>query len=90
MPICCDFCRPDSLTFAYAPDGSTRGLKVYVCQHCGLVQSAPRIARTKERHSAAVSGGADWGNVRYGKGVAMNTRSSTKWIRSSSTKPVRR
>ena len=68
MPICCDFCRADSLTFAYAPDGSTRGLKVYVCQHCGLVQSAPRIARTKERHAAAVSGGADWGNVRYGKG----------------------
>ena len=68
MPICCDFCRSDSLRFAYAPDGSTRGLKVYVCQHCGLVQSAPRIARTKERHAAAVSGGADWGNVRYGKG----------------------
>jgi SAM-dependent methyltransferase len=68
MPICCDFCRSDSLAFAYAPDGSTRGLKVYVCQHCGLVQSAPRIARTKERHAAAVSGGADWGNVRYGKG----------------------
>lgn len=68
MPICCDFCRADSLQFAYAPDGSTRGLKVYVCQHCGLVQSAPRIARTKERHAAAVSGGADWGNVRYGKG----------------------
>ncbi len=68
MPICCDFCRSDSLAVAYAPDGSTRGLKVYVCQHCGLVQSAPRIARTKERHAAAVSGGADWGNVRYGKG----------------------
>ncbi len=68
MPICCDFCRSDSLSFAYAPEGSTRGLKVYVCQHCGLVQSAPRIARTKERHAAAVSGGADWGNVRYGKG----------------------
>ena len=68
MPICCDFCRADSLAFAYTPDGSTRGLKVYVCQHCGLVQSAPRIARTKERHAAAVSGGADWGNVRYGKG----------------------
>lgn len=68
MPICCDFCRSDSLQFAYAPEGSTRGLKVYICGHCGLVQSAPRIARTKDRHPAAVSGGADWGNVRYGKG----------------------
>jgi SAM-dependent methyltransferase len=68
MPICCDFCRNDSLQFAYAANSSTRGLKVYVCGHCGLVQSAPRIARTKDRHAAAVSGDADWGNVRYGKG----------------------
>ena len=64
----CDFCGTDSLTFAYQPDGSTRGLKVYLCRHCGLVQSAPRIDRTEKRHDAAVSGGADWGNVRYGKG----------------------
>jgi len=68
MPLACDFCRHDSLDCAYVPEGTQRGLKVYVCSHCGLVQSAPRIARTKERHAAAVSGGADWGNVRYGKG----------------------
>jgi SAM-dependent methyltransferase len=64
----CDFCRRENLVAAYKPDGTTRGLTVYLCQHCGLVQSAPRIARTAERHAAAVSGGADWGNVRYGKG----------------------
>src|SRR5665213_2306093 len=64
----CDFCGRDSLQFAYQPEGSTRGLKVTLCRHCGLVQSAPRIDRTEKRHGAAVSGGADWGNVRYGKG----------------------
>jgi SAM-dependent methyltransferase len=64
----CDFCGKNSLAFAYQPEGSTRGLKVYLCRHCGLVQSAPRIDRTVKRHEAAVSGGADWGNVRYGKG----------------------
>jgi 2-polyprenyl-3-methyl-5-hydroxy-6-metoxy-1,4-benzoquinol methylase len=64
----CDFCGRDSLKFAYQPEGSTRGLKVYLCGHCGLVQSTPRIDRTEKRHGAAVSGGADWGNVRYGKG----------------------
>src|ERR1700712_989152 len=68
MSLDCDFCRASSLQFAYAPDGSTRGLKVYVCGQCGLVQSLPRVARTAQRHAAAVSGGADWGNVRYGKG----------------------
>ena len=64
----CDFCGRNSLIFAYQPEGSTRGLSVYFCHHCGLVQSTPRIDRTEKRHDAAVSGGADWGNVRYGKG----------------------
>src|SRR5580698_3613465 len=64
----CDQCGHATLDFAYEPESSGRGLKVYLCRHCGLVQSAPRIARTATRHSAAVSGGADWGNVRYGKG----------------------
>ena len=68
MSLECDFCRSPSLQFAYTPDGTTRGLKVYVCGGCGLVQSLPRVARTADRHAAAVSGGADWGNVRYGKG----------------------
>ena len=68
MPLICDQCGRDHLEFMYEPEGGTRGLKVYLCGHCGLVQSLPRVARTKERHSAAVSGGADWGNVRYGKG----------------------
>jgi SAM-dependent methyltransferase len=66
--LACDFCRREALTAIYKPEGTTRGLTVYLCGHCGLVQSAPRIARTAERHAAAVSGGADWGNVRYGKG----------------------
>ncbi len=68
LSLPCDFCRSDSLAPVYKPDGSTRGLTVYLCGHCGLVQSLPRVARTQERHAAAVSGGADWGNVRYGKG----------------------
>ncbi|HXS05933.1 MAG TPA: class I SAM-dependent methyltransferase [Rhizomicrobium sp.] len=72
----CDFCGSNSLAFVYQPEGSTRGLKVHLCRRCGLVQSTPRIDRTQKRHDAAVSGGADWGNVRYGKGfrtqAAMN------------------
>ena len=68
MSLPCDFCHCHKLVPAYKPDGGTRGLTVYLCGHCGLVQSLPRVARTAARHSAAVSGGADWGNVRYGKG----------------------
>jgi 2-polyprenyl-3-methyl-5-hydroxy-6-metoxy-1,4-benzoquinol methylase len=63
----CELCRHTELIQAYEPHGSTRGLKVYLCEHCGLVQSLPRIDRAA-RAPAAVSSGADWGNVRYGKG----------------------
>jgi 2-polyprenyl-3-methyl-5-hydroxy-6-metoxy-1,4-benzoquinol methylase len=64
----CDQCGHDSLAFVYAPDRSSRGLKVYLCSYCGLAQSLPRIDRTEKRYDMAVSGGAGWGNVRYGKG----------------------
>ena len=63
----CELCRHQSLGAVYQPERSTRGLKVYLCSHCGLVQSLPRVDRAP-RAAAAVSGGADWGNLRYGKG----------------------
>jgi 2-polyprenyl-3-methyl-5-hydroxy-6-metoxy-1,4-benzoquinol methylase len=63
----CELCRHDALETVYQPERSTRGLTVHLCRHCGLVQSLPRIARA-ERAAPAVSGGADWGNLRYGKG----------------------
>jgi ubiquinone/menaquinone biosynthesis C-methylase UbiE len=62
----CDLCNCLNLKWVYTPDGSKRGLKIYVCNDCGLVQSHPRIDHVKERVVTA-SGGADWGNIRYGK-----------------------
>jgi SAM-dependent methyltransferase len=66
MRAACELCRHEALEFSYQPEASTRRLKVYSCAHCGLVQSLPRIDRAP-RAPAAVSGGADWGNIRYGK-----------------------
>ncbi len=63
----CELCGSDRLVLAYAPERSTRGIAVHVCSACGLVQSLPRIDHAP-RAPAAVSSGADWGNVRYGKG----------------------
>ena len=62
----CELCHRETLSQVYEPERSTRGLKIYLCQHCGLMQSLPRVDRAPRRN-AAVSGGADWGNVRYGK-----------------------
>jgi ubiquinone/menaquinone biosynthesis C-methylase UbiE len=67
MPDTCEFCGRESLSFAYAPERSTRGISVYICPCCGLVQSLPRRDHAP-RSAPAVSSGADWGNVRYGKG----------------------
>jgi SAM-dependent methyltransferase len=72
MAELCDLCRRDALQFLYLPEKSTRGISVHLCTHCGLVQSLPRIDRDK-RAPAAVSSGADWGNVRYGKGFRTKT-----------------
>jgi 2-polyprenyl-3-methyl-5-hydroxy-6-metoxy-1,4-benzoquinol methylase len=67
MTETCDLCRHDALEAVYTPERSSRGLTVNQCRHCGLLQSLPRIDRVA-RAPMAVSGGADWGNVRYGKG----------------------
>jgi SAM-dependent methyltransferase len=67
MTDLCDLCRSSALEPVYQPPGSNRGLTVYLCEYCGLVQSLPRVDRAPRR-AAAVSSGADWGNVRYGKG----------------------
>jgi SAM-dependent methyltransferase len=85
----CDFCRKGALTAVYKPEGTTRGLTVYLCGHCGLVQSLPRVARTADRHAAAVSGGADWGNVRYGKGFRTDVALEAVTRQSDLTTPLK-
>jgi SAM-dependent methyltransferase len=71
MNEACELCRRRLLEAVYRPESSARGLTVYLCKHCGLVQSLPHIDRAP-RAIAAVSSGADWGNVRYGKGFRTN------------------
>jgi SAM-dependent methyltransferase len=63
----CELCRRDALRAIYAPERSARGISIHLCDHCGLLQSLPRIDQAG-RLPASVSSGADWGNIRYGKG----------------------
>ena len=74
----CALCEQESPAPIWAAPDGQRGLTVHLCEHCGLVQSLPRIDRIKGR-TVAVSGGADWGNVRYGKG--FRTESTLKMLR---------
>lgn len=67
MSETCDLCHLSDLEPVYQPMGSGRGIAVHLCAHCGLLQSLPRVDHAPRR-APAVSSGADWGNVRYGKG----------------------
>jgi SAM-dependent methyltransferase len=44
---------------------------VHVCRECGLAQSRPTRERSATR-DVRLSSGADWGNVRHGKGVRFD------------------
>src|SRR5688572_17402687 len=67
MTDLCDLCRSPALEPVYQPPGSGAGLTVHLCDHCGLVQSLPRIGHAPHP-AAGVSSSADWSDVRYGKG----------------------
>jgi ubiquinone/menaquinone biosynthesis C-methylase UbiE len=83
----CELCGHDTLEKIYTPERSTRGLTVQLCKHCGLVQSTPRIDRAP-RAAMAVSSGADWGNVRYGKGFRTRVAANALARHADITKPI--
>ncbi len=62
----CDSCN-SNLEFIYTPIKSIRGLKVYSCINCNLMQSLPRIDHYPRDRKRRASSEADWGNIRYGK-----------------------
>jgi len=67
----CDSClRPLDLHLPYFPKGSRRGMQVYVCDSCGLVQSCQEMQDTDT--SMRISCDADWGNVRHGKSLRFS------------------
>lgn len=88
MSETCDLCGNAALEQVYAPQGSVRGLTVWLCSHCGLVQSLPRIDHAPRRQ-ASVSADADWGNVRYGKGFRAEANLSTLSPFLSKRRPLR-
>ena len=88
MTPACDLCASPSLSQVYAAPDSTRKLTVWVCGHCGLSQSLPRIDRA-ERRAATVSAGADWGNLRYGKGFRADANFATLKPYLKADKPLR-
>lgn len=70
MPIKshCDFCLSAGLEHVYTPIRSARGMEVYLCGHCGLMQSFPTVAYPS-RPPGSMSADADRSSYRYTKDV---------------------
>ena len=64
----CDFCASKPLAHAYTPIKSARGMEVYVCNGCGLVQSFPTVPY-QTRPPGSMSADADRSSYRYTKDV---------------------
>ena len=64
--IKCDFCESRNMDHVYDPINSTRGMRVYVCRHCGLVQSISTSAYTSAP-PGSMSGDANRSSYRYTK-----------------------
>jgi 2-polyprenyl-3-methyl-5-hydroxy-6-metoxy-1,4-benzoquinol methylase len=68
----CDFCKSTNTSPLYKVPTSLIGSQVMECKDCGLVQSVFKNLKNKHRHKS-ISCGADWGNVRHGKKIRLNT-----------------
>jgi len=68
----CDFCKCNSLTKIYDVPTSRIGACVYSCDNCGLIQSSYTNKQNKHTNKS-VSSGADWGNIRHGKKIRLDS-----------------
>jgi SAM-dependent methyltransferase len=67
----CDFCNSTNIDHVYTPIRSARGMEVYVCRHCGLMQSFPTISY-QSRPPGSMSADADRSSYRYTKDVVSD------------------
>lgn len=65
----CDFCKSSDLSPVYDVPDSALGVKIAVCNSCGLVQSIKTRTTKDNERVVTTSSGADWGNIRHGKGL---------------------
>lgn len=69
MTLTCDLCRSAALERAYAPQASARKQTVWLCTHCGFLQSTPR--QTANAPSAQRS------HLRHAKGLRAEANLAT-------------
>jgi len=68
----CDFCSSKKLQKVYDVPESELKVSVFICNHCGLVQSLSQETKKKKERISSNSSGANWGNIRHGKELRLN------------------
>lgn len=69
----CDFCD-HSIEHVYDPINSKRGMQLFVCENCGLLESKPSVAYTS-RPPGNMSSDADRSSYRYTKTLVAGSYS---------------
>lgn len=67
----CDFCISEDLDIVYEVPDSRLGVRIAVCNYCGLVQSISTKEKNSEERVISTSSDANWGNIRHGKGLRL-------------------
>lgn len=67
----CDICNSELTEVCYKPHNSRYDVEVYQCSVCSTVQSKKKLKNPKKFKT--VSCDADWGNVRHGKSLRLDT-----------------
>lgn len=68
----CDFCESDEIEFIYTPINTIRGMEVYVCNACGLLQGFA-TKKYESRPPGSMSADADRSSFRYTKDLVSGS-----------------
>jgi SAM-dependent methyltransferase len=68
----CDFCTSDEMEFIYTPINTIRGMEVYVCNACGLLQSFA-TKKYESRPAGSMSADADRSSFKYTKDLVSGS-----------------
>lgn len=65
----CDFCGSKRLDYVYEPINTGRGMKVYICENCGLIQSISSFGDYIKKPPPSMSADANRSSVFYTKDI---------------------
>lgn len=83
----CLHCNSVRIEKIYKVKSSNKFISIFFCNYCGLIQSIPSLSNKsneqenlKAKRTKTISGDANWGNIRHGKQLRLETDYVTKMV----------